>query len=267
MQLFPPLTTYNCLLYSGAGNRFLLTHSVVQSDLIPELCQKVQVDGLLWIQSSDVADAKMVIFNNDGSRPSLCGNGLRCTIAHLAQKLDKASISVETDQGIYYGEFVSWDHVFVDMTLPKWEIKPHLLENALPGMPSHIFSANTGVPHVVMKVPNIETIDVEHWGSFLRYHELFTPEGVNANFIQSVTPDLLFVRTYERGLERESLACGTGSLASALIATELFSTQDSIEIQTRSGMRLRIFQRNNGRVYVEGPVQCLSQNCEKFVVD
>lgn len=252
MVLFTPLTTCNFWCYSGAGNQFLLTHDLLDSNCVRYYCQEHQVDGVLCVQSSSVAHARLIIFNNDGSRPTMCGNGLRCTIAHLACELGCESLSVETDQGVYKGQFVSWDRVLVDMTLPDWHCSHHELCDPLPGMPARVSYIHTGVPHLVMFHTNIKNLCVHTWGSFLRNHEIFAPEGANVNFVQQLSPCQLCIRTYERGLERESLACGTGALASALVAG--FQKGNSIEVRTWSQMVLRISAQHE-RIFVEGPVQ------------
>lgn len=253
MVLSPPLATCNFWCYSGAGNQFLLTRDLLDLESVVAYCHEHQVDGVLCLQPSRVADAKLIIFNSDGSRPTMCGNGLRCTIAHLAHHLRRRELSIETDQGIYEGTFYSWDRVLVDMTLSDWNYSQHILPDPLLGMPSRVSYIHTGVPHLVMFHADIASLQVDLWGSFLRYHETFAPEGANVNFVQRVSPDHLRVRTYERGVERETLACGTGALASALVAG-LLDSSSSIIVETWSRMQLHISARQ-GRVFVEGPVE------------
>lgn len=113
-------------IYSGAGNRFFLkTGSPSSPALIRLLCTQAHVDGFLYLEPSQIADAKLAIFNADGSRPTMCGNGLRCAIAYLAQKLEKPQITIATDQGVYSGVYFSWERVLVDMTLPEWNFSSH----------------------------------------------------------------------------------------------------------------------------------------------
>lgn len=262
MASSPRSQTCKYWIYSGAGNRFLLLSEVsvdqIDTNLVTLYCHWAEVDGLLCLNDSDIADARLVIFNSDGSRPGMCGNGLRCAVAHLAHELQKTDISVETDQGTYSGKFLSWDRVIIDMTRPNWDMKSHQINDPLPGMPSQFHSVHTGVPHAVVFVDKVECMPLQAWGSFLRWHQTFTPQGVNVNFVQKFVFDRLLVRTYERGLERESMACGTGALACALVATSNFRDQSEIKVLTRSRMQLKIFQKDS-RIYVEGPVQCVLQ--------
>ncbi|WP_375793571.1 bifunctional diaminopimelate epimerase/glutamate racemase [Chlamydia sp. 12-01] len=244
----------NLYLYSGAGNRFILSETCPDITTIPNLCKQYQVDGFLLVLPSSIADAKLVIFNDDGSRPNMCGNGLRCVIAHLSSVLNKEGISVETDSGIYSGRFHSWDHVVVDMTLPDWKYRCHNLSHTISELSQEVFSIDTGVPHIVVFVRDVTSVPVDLWGKFLRYHEDFSPHGANVNFIEAISSKEFQIRTYERGLERESLACGTGATAAALVAAKRYGLSNTrIHIQTWSNILIKIFL-DNDRVYLEGPV-------------
>ncbi|MBQ8498671.1 bifunctional diaminopimelate epimerase/glutamate racemase [Chlamydia sp.] len=258
------LTTCKYLLYSGAGNSFILGESRPSLQDILFLCQEEMVDGFLCVEPSTIADAKLTIFNSDGSVASMCGNGLRCAMAHVAQCFGLEDISIETDRGIYQGKFFSMKQVLVDMTLPDWKQAECKLTHVLPGMPETVFFIDTGVPHVVVFVPDVNKVPVQEWGSFLRYHEDFAPEGVNVDFIQRKQDDLLLVYTYERGCERETLSCGTGMLASALVVADTFSLEKdfSLSVCSRSRNVVKIFS-SGGKVFLEGPV-CLLNRSENF---
>ncbi|MFJ1509125.1 bifunctional diaminopimelate epimerase/glutamate racemase [Chlamydia crocodili] len=254
MASFSRSAIYKPYLYSGAGNRFILSETCPEIATISVLCKEEQVDGFLLILPSSVADAKLIIFNDDGSRPKMCGNGLRCAIAHLSSVLRKEEISVETDSGIYFGKFYSWDRVVVDMTLPDWKYHCHSLSYTISQIPKKIFSINTGVPHLVVFVDNVSCVPIDLWGSFLRYHEDFLPQGTNVNFVEGINSKEFRIRTYERGLERECLACGTGVTAAALVASRRYNLSNTqMRIRTWSDILIKIFL-DGDRVYLEGPV-------------
>ncbi|AFS20346.1 MULTISPECIES: bifunctional diaminopimelate epimerase/glutamate racemase [Chlamydia] len=245
---------YKPSLYSGAGNRFILSETCPDITIIPSLCKEYQVDGFLLVLPSSTADAKLIIFNDDGSRPHMCGNGLRCVVAHLSEVLKKDHISVETDSGRYSGRFHSWERVVVDMTLPDWNYTCHTLSHTLPGVPREVFSIHTGVPHLVVFVEDVSCVPVDLWGSFLRCHEDFLPQGTNVNFIQEIQTGEFQLRTYERGLERESLACGTGATAAALVVAQRYGLSNTqIPIWTWGDILIKISLEGD-RVYLEGPV-------------
>ena len=190
-------------------------------------------EGVLLIQPSSKADFKMRFFNPDGSEADMCGNGARC-IARLAHDIGAAprSMSIETPAGIVHAE-VRDGQVLLRMPNPKdWRIHRTLM---LENQPLNYSFVNTGVPHAVVKVENLETIDVQKMGSRIRYHTEFAPAGTNANFIQITGSDSLRVRTYERGVEGETLACGTGLTACGLIAGKLSFVRPPVQIMPASG--------------------------------
>ncbi|KZN28352.1 diaminopimelate epimerase [Chlamydia pecorum] len=240
-------------IYSGAGNRFFLnTSSPFSPALIRLLCTQAHVDGFLYLEPSQIADAKLTIFNADGSRPTMCGNGLRCAIAYLAQKLEKPQITVATDQGVYSGVYFSWERVLVDMTLPEWNFSSH--EIVLSGLGKvQVFFIHTGVPHLVVFCSEIASIDVAVLGRELRYHPTFAPEGANVNFVEIFSEQQLRIRTYERGLERESAACGTGCIAAVKTALFCGFVKQGEVIVHVSQESMKVFIEGE-RIYLEGPV-------------
>lgn len=232
----------------------MLGDSLLLEESVRSLCQETKTDGYLFVGESSCADVRLIVFNNDGSRPTMCGNGLSCVVAHIAQVLGRNAISVETDAGVYKGVFDSWDRVVIDMTLPEWNLSLRKLSATLPGLPESLGYVHTGVPHLVTLVPDVSAIDVEFFGRFLRYHKDFQPEGVNVNFAQMFSPQRFQVRTYERGLERESLACGTGAIAVLLVAAHLHGWKDvTLDILTRNATLVKASLRN-GRTFLAGPV-------------
>lgn len=231
----------------GAANDFILvddrkqTFPVSNKAWIAAIAARrtgVGCEGILLIQPSTKADFRMRFFNPDGGEVDMCGNGARC-IARLAHKIGAApaSMSIETPAGIVRAD-VRGDQVLLHMTEPKdWRMNRTL---SIDNQSLNYSFVNTGVPHVVVSVENLDSVDVQKMGSRIRYHADFAPAGTNANFIQITGPDSLRVRTYERGVEGETLACGTGMTACGLIAGKLGLVRWPVKITPTSGDRLEV---------------------------
>jgi diaminopimelate epimerase len=190
-------------------------------------------EGIILIQPSTKASFRMRFFNPDGSEVEMCGNGARC-VARLAADIGAApqSMTIETVAGILTAE-IKGSLVRLGMTDPKnWALND-ALDVAGTRMMCH--SVNSGVPHAVTEVQDLALFDVQKYGAALRYHTRFAPAGTNANFIAVTGPDSLRIRTYERGVEAETLACGTGIVASALIAVRLGRVTAPVRVQAASG--------------------------------
>jgi diaminopimelate epimerase len=227
------------------------------SALAKKLCDRkrsVGADGLLVIEKSKKADFKMRIFNSDGSEAEMCGNGSRCVALYASSKgLAGSKMEIDTIAGVLKAQ-VSGNRVKVMLTEPKdirWNFCLMIHK-----CPYKLSFMNTGVPHVVHFVDNLDDIDVRNLGSHIRYHGEFSPEGTNADFVKVVGRNAIKVRTYERGVEDETLACGTGSVASALIAAEAEKMTSPVTVHTRSGEKLKVyFERRDGNfknIYLEG---------------
>ena len=190
-------------------------------------------EGVLLIQPSNAADFRMRFYNPDGGEVDMCGNGARC-IARLAFELGVAPspMRFETGAGIVHAEIFE-DQVRLTMTTPHdWRLGGELV---LDGATYRYDFVNSGVPHVVVQVPDLGAIDVPRLGAAIRYHADFAPKGTNANFIQITGPNALAVRTYERGVEGETLACGTGIVAAGLLAGKTGRVQPPVQITPASG--------------------------------
>jgi diaminopimelate epimerase len=228
--------------YHGAGNDFVLmdlcrsTLHVDFAALARSICDRrfgIGADGLLLLFPSTVADFKMRIFNPDGTEPAMCGNGLRC-LAHYVLKSRNifSEVSVETRCGVFRCR--GWeDQIAVRM---GWPTK---LFWSLPLEKYTVYVVDTGVPHAVIFVDRLDAVDVAAEGRFLRFHPRFSPEGANVNFVTVLQGDKLSLRTYERGVEGETLACGTGAAAAAFVAREVRRVPSPICVQTRSSETLR----------------------------
>jgi diaminopimelate epimerase len=249
---------------SGSGNDFILIDNRDQSLCVEDLpefvrtvCERkvsVGADGLIIIEKSEAVDFQWRFFNADGSEVDMCGNGGRCAARFAYLKgIAGEKLSFETGAGIIDAE-IKGNIVKLKLTDPH-----HLQVNlSIPveDQPFEISHINTGVPHAVHFVNDLESFDVFRIGRIIRYHEQFQPEGTNANFVEVVDKDSIRVRTYERGVEDETLACGTGTVASALISSWKGLIESPVNVRVRSGETLKIyFQKTDcgfEDIYLEG---------------
>ncbi len=254
---------------SGSGNDFIIVDNrediVKNSDLpgfIARICRRkmsVGADGVILIESSKNADFKWQFFNSDGSNAEMCGNGARCAARFAyVNGIAGQNLSFETDAGVVSGQ-VKDDRVKLKMPDPVDLNLDYNIE--LKTGPVTVCSVNTGVPHVVVMNESIEDIDVLHLGSDIRFHQAFKPAGTNVNFISQLEQGHLAIRTYERGVENETLACGTGSIAAALIAACKTNWPSPIHLLTRSGGTLTIYFKKDGNkfndIYLEGDARII----------
>ena len=254
---------------SGAGNDFIIIDNrnqvIAYKDLsafITGVCRRkmsVGADGLILIENSDNFDFRWRFFNSDGSNAEMCGNGARCAarFAHVSG-IAGTRLSFETEAGVVSAR-IDGGRVKVKMPDPS-EVKPayplELSDGSL-----EIGSINTGVPHVVVMVERVADLDVVVMGREIRHHPAFAPAGTNANFVQRGQGSAIEIRTYERGVEDETLACGTGAIASALISAGRFDLNSPVDVKTRSGVHLTIhFRSADGRfseIYMEGDARII----------
>jgi diaminopimelate epimerase len=250
---------------NGAGNDFILIDNRSgQIRLSPEqivrLCHRqrgVGADGLFLLVPSrkGQADWAWDFYNNDGSTADMCGNGARC-FARFIQKVagTKEQTSFETGAGVIKATF-DGELVTVNLTSPRDLRLAEIV--ALGSGPAEIHSLNTGVPHAVLFVKDADAAMVQPIGSEIRYHKHFAPKGTNVNFVQLRGPNAIRVRTYERGVEGETLACGTGVTASALISARLHNFHSPVQVQVQGGDTLEVrFERdgdNFKNVSLKGP--------------
>jgi diaminopimelate epimerase len=245
----PDMKKINFYKMSGSGNDFIIIdnrNNVVEeknlSDFISSVCRRrmsVGADGLILIENADNIDFKWRFFNSDGSRAEMCGNGARCAarFAYL-KEIARSKMSFETDVGIVFAQ-VNNGLVKIKMTEAK-DLKSDFTIDTDSG-PATVSSINTGVPHVVIPVNNIEDVDVVKLGRKIRYHEKFAPAGTNVNFYSTKKDGNIKIRTYERGVEDETLACGTGAVASALVYAKKTNKKSPISVMTKSGGWLTIY--------------------------
>lgn len=214
----------------------------------------VGADGLILIENSDKANFKWRFFNADGSEADMCGNGSRCAARFAyVNKIAPKQMSFETRAGIINAE-IKGKNVKVQLTQPR-DLR---LDFAIPidGKSSEACSLNTGVPHVVYFIKDLDNADVLNLGRKTRHHEMFQSAGTNANFVKLAGKHKLKIRTYERGVEDETLACGTGSVAAALIAGAKGLIASPVTVLTKGGMTLKVYFDWDGKtfanVFLEG---------------
>jgi diaminopimelate epimerase len=251
---------------NGAGNDFILfdnrTGGVdLDRNQIAHLCDRhrgIGADGILLLEKpTNRANFRMRYFNADGGEAEMCGNGARC-FARFANKVggQKGKISFETLAGVISAE-LKGDLVTLRMTEPT-----DLRLNVDLSTPSENKTAhfiNSGVPHVVIAVAKIDDADVRRDGATIRHHKMFSPNGANVNFIEKRGPSKIAIRTYERGVEDETLACGTGIVASALIFAASEKSNSPITVLARGGDELQVgFEKVEGsfrNVTLTGPAE------------
>ena len=245
-------------------NRALKIDPAAMPELVMAVCRKafgVGADGMIFIDHAPAGSGLAYIwhfFNADGSRAETCGNGSRCA-ARLAWLLGIAPArhTFGTDAGPIEAE-VDEDSTQVTVLLtPPKDLRLNL-EIEIEGRPFHLHSVNTGVPHVVAVMDHVEMVEVWKLGRAIRQHPAFAPAGTNVNFISSEAHGSLSLRTYERGVEDETYACGTGAVASAIIARELGMTGEETEIITTGGEVLGVILRD-GKTYLRGAAELVFQ--------
>ncbi len=205
----------------------------------------IGADGVLLFEKSRKADFKMRIINSDGSEAEACGNGFRCIARFAREKMGyPANFKFESLAGTIKAEIKKGQRVRVQLSNPTGLNLRDELE--VQGNRLHYSFLNTGVPHTVIFVEGLEKIDVNGLGRAVRYHEDFKPKGTNVNFVEVTGPHSINVRTYERGVEKETLACGTGSTASAILACLSGFTKAPVNVRTSGGETLTVDFKKQG---------------------
>lgn len=244
----------------GKVGFFLKELGIEMKSFVVHLCRAhtgVGADGLILIEEpeSPKNHFKWQFFNPDGSVAEMCGNGSRCAVRFAYEKgIVSSQVRFETLAGVIRAQVLEGGkRVKVQLTKPHSYRKVSLDVNGQRVEGSFI---NTGVPHFVTLSENLDSIDVKGLGRAVRFHREFEPKGTNVNFIQPLSEKGLCIRTYERGVEGETLACGTGAVASALIAYKKGLIKEKpVEVYTKGGELLRVdFDENFEEVFLEGGV-------------
>ena len=254
---------------SAAGNDFIIVDNCPGNydfssphDFIKKICARkngIGADGVLLLESSKEADIRMRIFNSDGSEAEMCGNGARCAAKYfhynIAVVIGKP-VKIQTKAGMLEA-FVKDDTVRVKMSEPRgMRLNIGLNVNRKRLSVNYI---DAGVPHVVMFAEDLQNLDIVKLGRQLRHHKEFIPAGANADFVKILKDDKIILRTYERGVESETLACGTGSVASAIITSYELKNKNrknEVSVMTWGGEVLKVYFHKDGdkisNVWLEG---------------
>jgi diaminopimelate epimerase len=254
----------------GCGNDFVIIDNrelKVPVGVMPEwaklVCRKcfgVGADGLIFLEAStDKAQVDFFwhFYNADGSRAEMCGNGARCAskLGNLLGFAPKKHV-LGTDAGNVASEVLDNGQVRVRLT-PARDLQPGK-ELDVDGEILAVHFVNTGVPHAVVFVEDVSLVDVKRLGKAIRFHQAFAPKGTNANFVTVKDRGHLLLRTYERGVEDETYACGTGACASAVIANALGLTGPDVDVTTTGGEVLGV-GLEGGNVTLRGAAEiCFS---------
>src|SRR5688500_2097920 len=250
---------------SGAGNDFVLIDNrerkiKLSTEQVVRICHRqrgVGADGLFLLvpNTTGKADWAWEFYNSDGSTADMCGNGARCFARFIQKKAGtNGQATFETGAGVITAAFHG-ERVTVNLTAPKdLQLAQKVVTK---DGPLTVHSINTGVPHAVIFVPDADKAMVQQLGSEIRYHPQFAPKGTNVNFVQVLDKNFIRVRTYERGVEGETLACGTGVTASALVAAKLHGFSSPVSVKVQGGDLLEVSFRENGGqfadVHLAGP--------------
>lgn len=248
----------------GAGNDFILidnrTGLVPDAEKVPFVKRHapralgIGADGVIFLENDPEFDLRWDFYNADGSPAEMCGNGARC-MAAFARRIGAAgeAMTFRSLAGPIRTTILPDSNVRVRLPDAPRPV-PHTLD--VEGTPHAVYAINTGVPHAVLPVEDLEGVDVQRLGAAIRYHPHFRPAGTNVNFIAR-TEDGIAIRTYERGVEGETLACGTGSVAAGIVAEEAYGLAPPVSVRTRSGavLGIRYTRGESGvsAVDLEGP--------------
>jgi diaminopimelate epimerase len=240
---------------SGAGNDFVVIDNLAgslscgHSLLAKQICSRhfgVGADGLLILERSERAEFKMLYYNADGSHGGMCGNGGRCIARYAFLKgIAGKLMTFEALDFVYHAEVLGQN---VRLTMKDPGVSK-ALDVTFDNIRYAGYSINTGSPHFILFVNDVENADVYRLGQGLRLEALFRPEGTNVDFVQVIGSRNILLRTYERGVEAETLACGTGAVASALVSSLHRGVEFPVRVHVRSGEELVVTAtRDNGKL-------------------
>ncbi len=240
--------------YHGAGNDFILfdqrkEHVDYPEHLLRAYCDRhtgIGADGVMYLRAHDTYDFEMLYFNSDGRPGSMCGNGGRCIIAFAADRgIEKQQYRFLAPDGVHTGEILEQCSPMQKKIRLQMQSVSEIVK-----YDDKEFFIDTGSPHLLRFVEDVEVIDVQKEGSAIRYQQRFAPDGTNVCFVQLQSDNSVKVRTYERGVEAETLACGTGAVAAALAAVSyLRSTAKNVYVQYKGGGLAVGFRRGKNKCF------------------
>lgn len=232
---------------------------IFEKEKIQKLCNRnfgIGADGLIALQKLEKYAFQFHYFNSDGSRAAMCGNGLRAALCFAqSQQWISGDKSFEflADDGVHKGQLKS-DGFKVNLIVNEVADELNLSEFTLPDWIDRGFTINTGVPHLVLLCSgNIAKKEIFEIGKYLRFHKKFSPNGTNVNFVEVRDDSAIYVRTYERGVENETLSCGTGITASAIVMKTFYNFPAIIAIETNGGNLKVSFE--NDSIDINGPAE------------
>jgi len=257
--------------YSGAGNTFLMVNNLEgkidnHKDKVIELIGingNENFDGVIFVESSDIADFHMNYYNKDGTGNALCGNGLRCTAKYIADENLSGNrvLTLEAVSKIYKSELLEDDNIKISFPPPNlvklnFNLRVQFTEW---WQTLRVHFADVGSPHIVVYIKDIKQpliqnlyeVHINDWGRNIRMHKDLMPDGANVNFAQllSYENSELEIRSYERGVEGETLACGTGAISTAIISYMVYDIKPPVKILTKSREYLTVdFEEENGLI-------------------
>jgi len=250
----------------GSGNDFILVNNFNQTynnwnpDLVRKICSRhtgIGADGLIVLEQDNLSDFFMRFFNADGFESTMCANGSRC-ICKFAYDLGVVSkeFQFRAKDGLHNGIIIDETTVRVQINLHDEFSNNNFKHLSLPDFLQFKGFLNTGVPHLVVETLDVDNIDVFKLGKELRYHPAFGPDGTNVNFVEVLDKQKkLKIRTYERGVEDETLSCGTGVTACAVVYTQQAGKESSeFELITKGGTLKVDISENFKIIYLQGPV-------------
>lgn len=242
--------------YQGTGNDFVIIDNrnnalLLTTEQVHFLCDRrfgVGADGLMLLENADGYDFRMKYYNADGREGSMCGNGGRCLVQFAHDngilKSEYKFIAVDGEHEAEFGE-------------KKWVQLKMQNVHSIDERKYNEFVLNTGSPHYVKPVNNIQEIDVVKEGKAIRYNDEFAAQGINVNFVQTISEDAIYVRTYERGVEDETYSCGTGVTACALMSAHNESGYNRISVKTKGGNLAvefdKVGENNFNNIWLCGP--------------
>jgi diaminopimelate epimerase len=274
----------NYEIYSGAGNDFVMINNLggtftadKQAEFTVKVCEDYfkNIDGVIFTDKPVGKEAaiRMSYYNRDGSFGAMCGNGARCTAMYASDKniVTGKKFFIEAVDKLYSAEMVS--DKFVKIGFPDisdYNLNVHIELGSEPSI-EKLHWMNVGSEHIMVfiediiapKIKSAGEIKINEWGSAIRFHDAFQPKGANVNFIVKTGENTLRLRTYERGVERETLACGTGIISSAITAGLLGMVKPPVSVIVQSGETLRVDYNINGAnvkdVFLEGSARKIGE--------
>lgn len=267
--------------YSGAGNKFIILNNM--EDVYPDRRSKVlelmsddeneEMDGVIFVEKSSICDFHMNYYNRDGTGNALCANGLRCTARYINDNklADSNDLIIEAVLNTYRCKILDNGQISVEFPPPEkirtqFELKVHFSEW---WQTLNVSYVDVGSPHIVVfiddiKEPEVKSLDdvkIMEWGRNIRMHKDLMPEGANVNFVDvvSIESGEIAIRSYERGVERETHACGTGAISSAIISNLIRGVKQPVKVLTKSGNYLivgfDIYDKGIQDITLAGPAE------------